>query len=168
MKGDPDVIRTLNAILTNELTAVNQYFLHARMFQHWGFQQLGKIVYDESIEEMHHADWLIKRILFLDGLPNLQDLHKLSIGETVKEALTVDLQLEYRSRETLVPAVTLFEERKDYISRELVVKILEATEEHIDYLETQLGLIDAIGEPNYLQSALGELKGATDAADAAG
>ena len=168
MKGDPDIIRTLNAILTNELTAVNQYFLHARMFQHWGFALLGKIVYDESIEEMHHADWLIKRILYLDGLPNLQDLHKLAIGETVAEALTVDLALEYRSRETLVPAVTLCEERKDYISRELIVKILEATEEHIDYLETQIGLITALGEPNYLQSALGELKGATDAADAAG
>ena len=167
MKGDPDVIRTLNAVLTNELTAVNQYFLHARMFQHWGFALLGKIVYAESIEEMNHADWLIKRILYLDGLPNLQDLHKLSIGETVAEALTVDLALEYRSRETLVPAVTLFEERRDYISRELIVKILDATEEHIDYLETQIGLITALGEQNYLQSALGELQGATDAADAA-
>ena len=160
MKGDPEIIRTLNAVLTNELTAVNQYFLHARMFQHWGFARLGKIVYDESIEEMHHADWLIKRILFLDGLPNLQDLHKLAIGETVAEALGVDLQLEYRSRETLVGAVALFEERKDYVSRELVVKILEDTEEHIDYLETQIGLIQAVGEPNYLQSALGELEGA--------
>jgi bacterioferritin len=168
MKGDPEVIRTLNAVLTNELTAVNQYFLHARMFQHWGFKRLGKIVYDESIEEMHHADWLIKRILFLDGLPNLQDLHKLAIGETVAEALAVDLQLEYRSRETLMPAITLFESRADYVSRELLVKILDATEEHIDYLETQVGLIDAIGEPNYLQSALGELQGGDDAANAAG
>lgn len=162
MKGDVEIIRHLNAVLTNELTAVNQYFLHARMFQHWGFRTLGKIVYDESIEEMHHADWLIKRILFLDGLPNLQDLHKLAIGETVAEALAVDLQLEYRSRETLVGAVTLFEERRDYVSRELVTKILHDTEEHIDYLETQNDLIRTIGEPNYLQSALGELKGAAD------
>lgn len=167
MKGDVDIIRQLNAVLTNELTAVNQYFLHARMFQHWGFARLGKIVYDESIEEMHHADWLIKRILFLDGLPNLQDLHKLAIGETVAEALAVDLQLEYRSRETLVGAIPIFEERKDYVSRELVLRILEDTEEHIDYLETQNDLIRTIGEPNYLQSALGELKGATDGADAA-
>ena len=160
MKGDVDIIRQLNAVLTNELTAVNQYFLHARMFDHWGFKRLGKIVYDESIEEMHHADWLIKRILFLDGLPNLQDLHKLAIGETVAEAMAVDLALEYRSRETLVGAVALFEERKDYISRELVTKILHDTEEHIDYLETQNDLIKTLGEPNYLQSAMGEMEGA--------
>ena len=158
MKGDVEIIRQLNAVLTNELTAVNQYFLHARMFQHWGFARLGKIVYDESIEEMHHADWLMKRILFLDGLPNLQDLHKLSIGETVPEALAVDLALEYRSRETLVASVTMFEAKGDYVSRELVTKILHDTEEHIDYLETQHDLLRALGEQNYLQSALGELQ----------
>lgn len=158
MKGDIEIIRQLNAVLTNELTAVNQYFLHARMFQHWGFARLGKIVYDESIEEMTHADWLIKRILFLDGLPNLQDLHKLDIGETVPEALAVDLALEYRSRETLVASVAMFEAKNDYVSRELVTKILSDTEEHIDYLETQRDLLGALGEQNYLQSALGELQ----------
>jgi bacterioferritin len=157
MKGDPDIIRQLNAVLTNELTAVNQYFLHARMFSHWGFYKLGKIVYDESIEEMHHADWLIKRILFLDGLPNLQDLHKLAIGETVPEALSADLALEQRSHATLVPAIALCEARSDYVTRDLFKHILKDTEEHLDYLETQVGLIDAIGEKNYLQSAVGSL-----------
>lgn len=165
MKGDPDIVRQLNAVLTNELTAVNQYFLHARMFQHWGFARLGQIVYDEAIEEMHHADWLTKRILFLDGLPNYQDLHKLSIGETVPEALSLDLELEYRSRATLVTAVGLFESRADYVSRDLASKILEATEEHIDYLETQSDLIRALGEQNYLQSALGELPMKDDGGD---
>jgi bacterioferritin len=157
MKGDPDIIRQLNAVLTNELTAVNQYFLHARMFSHWGFYKLGKIVYDESIEEMHHADWLIKRILFLDGLPNLQDLHKLAIGENVPEALSADLALEQRSHATLVPAIALCEARSDYVSRDLFKQILKDTEEHLDYLETQVGLIDALGEKNYLQSAVGSL-----------
>jgi bacterioferritin len=157
MNGDADVIRQLNAVLTNELTAVNQYFLHGRMFQHWGFYRLGKIVYDESIEEMRHADALIQRILFLDGLPNLQDLHKLSIGETVREALTADLALEQKSRATLVEGIALAETRKDYVSRDLMQCILKDTEAHLDYLETQVGLIDAVGEPNYLQSAVGSL-----------
>ena len=157
MKGDADVVRHLNAVLTNELTAVNQYFLHARMFQHWGFYRLGKIVYDESIEEMHHADMLTERILFLDGLPNLQDLHKLAIGETVREALTADLALEQKSRATLVEGVTLAEAHKDYVSRDLMQHILKDTEDHLDYLETQVDLIDLIGEPNYLQSAVGGL-----------
>lgn len=157
MKGDPDVVRHLNAVLTNELTAVNQYFLHARMFEHWGFQTLGKVVYAESIEEMHHADWLIQRVLFLDGLPNLQDLHKLSIGETVPEALAADLALEQKSHATLVPAIALAEERRDYVSRDLLKVILKATEEHLDYLEIQIGLIGSLGLPNYLQSALGPL-----------
>jgi bacterioferritin len=159
MKGDPAIVRILNAVLTNELTAVNQYFLHARMYQHWGFNKLGKITYDESIGEMKHADMLIKRILFLDGLPNLQDLHKLKIGETVPECLAADLAVEVGGRETLIPGVKACEEARDYVSRELLVAILSDTEEHIDFLETQLDLVKSLGEHNYLQSAMGELEG---------
>jgi bacterioferritin len=158
MQGDRDIIKLLNAVLTNELTAVNQYFLHARMLQNWGLNRLGKIVYDESIEEMKHADKLIKRVLFLEGLPNLQDLHKLTIGENAVETLTADLALEMRGRELLVPGVAACEAAKDYVSREILVEILSDTEEHIDYLETQLVLVKALGEPNYLQSAAGELE----------
>ena len=157
MQGDRNIIRLLNGVLTNELTSVNQYFLHARMFQNWGLQRLGKVVYDESIEEMKHADALIKRILFLEGLPNLQDLHKLSIGETVIECLTADLGLETTGRATLVGGVKQCEEAQDYISRELLERILEDTEEHIDFLETQVLLFKSLGEPNYMQSAMGEL-----------
>ena len=159
MQGDRAIIQRLNEVLTNELTAVNQYFLHARMLQNWGFRQLGKIVYDESIGEMKHADKLIKRILFLDGLPNLQDLHKLAIGETVVECLEADLRLEVGGRATLIEGVAQCETARDFISREVLVDILSDTEEHIDYLETQLGLVRAMGEQNYLQSAAGELEG---------
>ncbi len=159
MKGDPAIIRILNAVLTNELTAVNQYFLHARMYQHWGLGKLGQITYDESIGEMKHADKLIKRILFLDGLPNLQDLHKLKIGETVPEGLAADLSVEVGGRETLIPGVKACEEAQDYVSRELLVEILSDTEDHIDFLETQLDLVRQLGEHNYLQSAMGELTG---------
>ena len=157
MQGDRAIIERLNEVLTNELTSVNQYYLHARMLDNWGFKRLGKIVYDESIEEMRHADWLIQRVLFLDGLPNLQDLHKLAIGESVPEALNADLALEQKSRATLVEGIRLCEAREDYVSRELLKTILKDTEEHLDYLETQVGLIQALGEQNYLQSAVGSL-----------
>ena len=158
MQGDRDIIKLLNTVLTNELTAVNQYFLHARMLQNWGLERLGKVVYEESIEEMKHADKLIKRVLFLDGLPNLQDLHKLAIGENVGEVLRADLALEMRSRETLVAGVAQCEAARDFVSREVLVSILEDTEEHIDFLETQISLLGQIGEQNYLQSAMGEFE----------
>jgi len=155
MQGDRAIIRRLNEVLTNELTAVNQYFLHARMLQNWGFRRLGQIVYDESIGEMRHADKLIKRILFLDGLPNLQDLNKLAIGETTGEILTADLALEVGGRATLLAGIGECEAAQDFVSRE----VLTDTEEHIDFLETQLNLLRSLGEQTYLQSATGELEG---------
>jgi bacterioferritin len=158
MQGDRAIIQRLNEILTNELTSVNQYFLHARMLDNWGFKRLGKIVYDESIGEMKHADKLIKRILFLDGLPNLQDLRKLSVGETVLEAMGADLQLEIAGRAALVIAVGECEAARDFVTREILTEILSDTEEHIDFLETQLALAKALGDQNYLQSAMGELE----------
>ena len=157
MQGDKAIIKLLNAVLTNELTAVNQYFLHARMYENWGFVRLGKITYEESIGEMKHADKLIKRILFLEGLPNLQDLHKLRIGESVGEGLAADLEVEAGGRTLLVDGVKQCELAQDYVSRELLEEILRDTEEHIDCLETQLSLLKSLGEPNYLQSAMGEL-----------
>jgi len=157
MQGDKAIIRLLNQVLTNELTAVNQYFLHARMYQNWGLARLGKVTYDESIGEMKHADKLIKRILFLDGLPNLQDLHKLRIGETIAETLDSDLAVETGGRVTLVDGVKQCEIAQDYVSREILTDILVDTEEHIDFLETQIGLLKSLGEQNYLQSAMGEL-----------
>ena len=160
MQGDKAIIRLLNQVLTNELTAVNQYYLHARMYENWGFARLGKITYEESIGEMKHADKLIRRILFLDGLPNLQDLHKLSIGESVGEGMTADLAVETGGRVTLIEGIKLCEAASDYVSRELLREILSDTEEHIDFLETQLSLLRSLGEQNYLQSALGELNGA--------
>ena len=156
MKGDPNIIRLLNAQLTNELTAVNQYFLHARMYRHWGLEKLGKKEYEESIGEMKHADKLIDRILMLDGLPNLQALHKLLIGENTQEMLEADLQLEKAAQVTVKEGVLAAEQAGDYVSRELFVLILEDTEEHIDWLETQLDLIGKIGIQNYLQSQMGE------------
>ncbi|HEY2661209.1 MAG TPA: bacterioferritin [Caulobacteraceae bacterium] len=157
MQGDREIIKLLNAVLTNELTSVNQYFLHARIYQNMGLNRLGKLTYDESIGEMKHADKLIKRILFLDGLPNLQDLNKLSIGETVSESLSADLALEVGGRAALVPGVAQCEAAKDFVSREILVEILADTEDHIDFLETQLALFKSLGEANYLQSAAGEL-----------
>ena len=157
MKGDPAIIRTLNAVLTNELTAVNQYFLHARMFESWGLKHLGQVIYDESIGEMKHADKLIKRVLFLDGLPNMQDLHKLKIGEAAIECLGADLQLELGGRKTLIDGIARCEAGADYISRQILTEILADTEEHIDFLEAQFKLIEQLGEPNYLQSAMTEI-----------
>jgi bacterioferritin len=158
MKGDPGIISRLNEVLTNELTSVNQYFLHARMLENWGYRALGKLIYEESIGEMKHADKLVHRILFLDGLPNLQDLHKLAVGETVHEALTADLALETAGRMTLVDGIAQCETARDYVSREILEEILRDTEEHIDFLETQIHLFDTLGDQTYLQSATGELE----------
>jgi bacterioferritin len=158
MQGNPKIIAELNKLLKNELTAINQYFLHARMMKHWGFERLGKKVYEESIGEMKHADKLIQRILLLDGLPNLQDLGRLAIGESVPECLKADLKLESVARNDLVAATAACEAAKDFVSREIVVGILEDAEEHIDFLETEIGLLEKVGEKNYLQSQIGEGK----------
>jgi bacterioferritin len=152
MKGDADVIKKLNAVLTNELTSVNQYFLHARIYESMGYGKLAKKTYEESIGEMKHADMVIKRVLLLEGLPNLQDLHKLMIGETVPEMLAADLAAEVRGRVTMIELIALAEDKKDYVTRDLLTKILDDTEEHIDFLETQLQVLDQVGVQNYLQS----------------
>jgi len=152
MKGDPKVIEWLNKVLLNELTAINQYFLHAKMFKNWGLPALAEHEHHESIDEMKHADRLIERILFLDGLPNLQQLGKLLIGENPREALECDLKLEVAALPDLRAAIAHCEQVGDFVSRELFEAILHSEEEHIDWIETQLGLMARIGEPGYLQT----------------
>ncbi|GAA5523721.1 bacterioferritin [Microbulbifer aestuariivivens] len=154
MKGDPKVIEHLNKALGNELVAINQYFLHSRMFKDWGLKELADKEYEESIDEMKHADWLVERILFLEGIPNLQHLGKLYIGENTQEMLECDLKLELKAIPDLRDGIAYCESVRDYGSRELLEKILESEEEHVDWLETQLSLIDKVGLQNYLQTQM--------------
>ncbi len=159
MKGDPQVIKYLNEALYNELTAINQYFLHAKMLKNWGIHELAKYEYEESIDEMKHADRLADRILFLEGLPNFQALGKLKIGETPREILECDLALELEALPLLRTAITYCESVDDYTSKRLFNDILDSEEEHVDWIETQLDLISRIGEQNYLQTRIGDIKG---------
>ncbi|MGH8795827.1 MAG: bacterioferritin [Caldimonas sp.] len=155
MKSDPKVIEHLNAQLKNELTAINQYFLHYRMLEHWGFERLAKKEHDESMGEMKHADALMERIFVLEGLPNLQDLGKLLIGENVPEVLQCDLQSETGAQATIKDGIAYCEAVRDYVSRDLLQGILDDTEEHIDFLETQIDVLGKVGLENYLQSQMG-------------
>ena len=158
MLGDPEILEQLNLILKNELTAINQYFLHARMIKDWGFERLANHVYEESIGEMKHADLLIERILLLDGLPNMQDLGKLKIGEDVEEIFSADLSVEMANQACLKTAIEVSERQKDFVTREIFQKILDDTEEHIDWIETQQSRIDKITVQNYLQEEMYQIE----------
>ena len=160
MKGSDKDIEALNSVLTKELTAINQYFLHARMLQNWGLEKLGKLEYEASIDEMKHADMVIKRILFLEGLPNLQKLNKLKIGQNVQEVIEADLEVEYDAVPHLKKCIQLAEAELDYASRDLFLDILKSEEHHIDWLETQRDLLKAVGQQNYMQSQMEPDKGA--------
>jgi bacterioferritin len=154
MKGNPQIIEALNGVLTRELTAINQYFLHARMLEDWGMDKLGKFEYDASIDEMKHADQLIKRILFLEGLPNLQKLGKIKIGQNIQEVLESDLSVENEAVPFLKDCIELAEKERDYVSRDLFAEILASEEEHVDWLETQISLLNQVGEQNFIQSQM--------------
>mgnify|MGYP001220255083 CR=1 FL=1 len=160
MKGSQTIIDALNSVLTKELTAINQYFLHARMLQNWGLEKLGKLEYEASIDEMKHADMVIKRILFLEGLPNLQKLDKLKIGQDVKEVIEADLEVEYAAVPHLKKCIQLAESEHDYATRDLFLQILKSEEHHIVWLETQRDLYKAVGAQNYMQSQMDPEKGA--------
>ncbi|OUR99986.1 bacterioferritin [Halobacteriovorax marinus] len=154
MKGDNQIIDALNDVLANELTAINQYFLHARMLDDWGLEKLGKLEYDASIDEMKHADEIIKRILFLEGLPNLQKLNRIKIGQSIEEVISSDLEVENKAIPELKTYIALCESKQDYVTRDLLRGILASEEEHVDWLETQQGLIQKVGVQNFIQSQI--------------
>lgn len=160
MKGSQNIIDALNSVLTGELTAINQYFLHARMLENWGLKKIGKLEYAASIDEMKHADMVIKRILFLEGLPNLQKLGKLRVGQNIEEVLAADLEVEYEAVPRLKDCISIAESEKDFVSRDLFISILASEEHHVDWLETQQSLLKQVGTQNYIQSQMEPDQGA--------